>query len=390
MQYLRRPRCSVADKVPMCSSALDEATSGVSDMALSADDALVDVTDIVRRVVASRIGDRSTGEEIVQETLTRVLTARRRLDDAALVPYAVVTARNLVASHWRQLDTKRRHEHRLLVRDVSEQVEDQIVLREETDAIRAALERLSPDDRDVLIAHEVGRQNTQTIADDVGSTPRAVAAQLHRARAKLRVEYLLEMHGPPPSPRCHAMLRALSAGDQRRQRELDTGYHLLECDFCADLSGPLMDRRSKPHDEAHVRIRLDADIVTARQIGREFALRAGFSDTDCTVIATAISEISRNIVRFARRGEITLTLVSEDNDSGLLIVARDSGPGIVDIDQAMTVGYTTYGGQGLGLPGSRRLMDEFDITSEPGRGTTVTMTKWRRNGANATRNDRPR
>jgi serine/threonine-protein kinase RsbT len=96
------------------------------------------------------------------------------------------------------------------------------------------------------------------------------------------------------------------------------------------------------------------------------------------VIATAISEIARNIVRFARRGDITMTLVAQGDVAGVTVVARDAGPGIADVDRALEVGYTTYGGRGLGLPGSRRLMDEFTISSEVGRGTTVTMTKWRR------------
>jgi serine/threonine-protein kinase RsbT len=173
-------------------------------------------------------------------------------------------------------------------------------------------------------------------------------------------------------------LFSLSDGDRRRQREVDAGQHLLECDFCAGVSEPLLDRRSKRDDEVRVGVRVDADIVTARQKGRELAMRAGFSDSDATVVATAISEIARNIVRFARRGEVVMTVVADGDTSGVTIVARDAGPGIPDIDQAMVVGYTTYGGRGLGLPGTRRLMDEFEITSEPGRGTTVTMTKWHR------------
>ena len=94
-----------------------------------------------------------------------------------------------------------------------------------------------------------------------------------------------------------------------------------------------------------------------------------------TVIATAVSEISRNIVRFAEYGEIFLELLDEPRP-GLRVVARDVGPGISDLDSAMSVGYSTYSGLGLGLPGARRLMDEFEVSSEPGRGTTVTMTKW--------------
>ena len=121
----------------------------------------------------------------------------------------------------------------------------------------------------------------------------------------------------------------------------------------------------------------DADVVVARQKAREAAARAGFSGTDLTLIATAVSEIARNIVKFARRGEFTFSIVAEPGRNGLLMTARDSGPGIADLPQALQDGYSTYRGLGIGLPGARRLMDEFDIVTEVGKGTTVTMAKWR-------------
>jgi serine/threonine-protein kinase RsbT len=341
--------------------------------------AVTEVTEVIRRVVASRVENRDVVDEIVQETLARLLAASQRLDDAAAGPYAIVTARNLVASRWRGKDVGKRHEHRLFDPRGAVDPEDSVIEREEMEAMRAALDRLRPSEREVLVAHEVSGQDTRSLADDLGSTPAAVAAQLHRTRAKLRVEYLLEMHGKPPSLECRPVLLALSAGDRRRQGELDVGYHLLDCEFCAALCVQLLDRGTKERDDpARVPVRVDSDIVTARQRGREVAMDAGFSATEATVIATAISEIARNIVRFARAGEITITLVSDGEAAGVTIVARDAGPGIDDIDLAMTAGYTTYNGRGLGLPGSRRLMDEFEITSEVGRGTTVTMTKWHR------------
>jgi anti-sigma regulatory factor (Ser/Thr protein kinase) len=115
--------------------------------------------------------------------------------------------------------------------------------------------------------------------------------------------------------------------------------------------------------------------VAARQAARELAGRLGFSQTDLTLIATAVSEIARNIVRFADSGEIIVELVDRPR-RGVQVVARDTGPGIEDVPRALTDGYSTYHGLGLGLPGARRLMDEFEIVSEVGRGTTVTMTKW--------------
>ena len=130
--------------------------------------------------------------------------------------------------------------------------------------------------------------------------------------------------------------------------------------------------------ELSVPIASDSDILTARQLGRQVAARTGFGEGDQTVIAAAISEVARNIVRYATRGEILLRPINHGARRGLLIVARDQGPGIPDLNLAMQDGYSTGNGFGVGLPGTRRLMDEFEIASEPGRGTTVTMRKWAR------------
>jgi serine/threonine-protein kinase RsbT len=129
-------------------------------------------------------------------------------------------------------------------------------------------------------------------------------------------------------------------------------------------------------DETRVAVSRDADIVTARQLGRELAATAGCSGSDLTMIATAISEVARNIISYAETGEIVLSVVVRAGRSGLVVVAKDEGPGIPDIGQAMTDGFSTGRSLGLGLPGARRLMDEFEIVSEPGKGTTVTMRKW--------------
>lgn len=129
--------------------------------------------------------------------------------------------------------------------------------------------------------------------------------------------------------------------------------------------------------EIRVRIRSALDIVAARQKGRELANDLGFGPTDLAIIATAISELARNIVAYARCGEIILR-PARDNPSGILVVASDDGPGIADIAQALHAGYSTSGGLGVGLPGVKRLMDEFQIVSEVGRGTTVIVKKWKR------------
>jgi serine/threonine-protein kinase RsbT len=340
---------------------------------------IVELTALVRRVVAARVRDPDVVDDMVQETLARMLTARVRLDRSALGPYAIVTARNIVASHWRRLDTGKRHEHRLIDPNAAAGPDDALLRGEEAEAIKNALDRLTTSERHLLVAHEVEGRDTSSLADAIGSTPGAVAAQLNRSRAKLRVEYLLELNGTPPNGSCRPVLLSLSVGDRRRQAELDAGYHLLDCDFCAALSEPLFDRRMKGADnEARVVVEADADIVRARQSGHAIAMRAGFNSTEATVVATAISEVARNIVRFARRGEVYVSIVTDGEANGVTVVARDVGPGIEDIDLALKEGYTTYGGRGLGLPGARKLMDEFEISSEVGYGTTVTMTKWHR------------
>jgi serine/threonine-protein kinase RsbT len=131
-------------------------------------------------------------------------------------------------------------------------------------------------------------------------------------------------------------------------------------------------------DSAQVWVERDADVVAARQLGREIAAKVGFKGSDLTLIATAISEIARNIVSFAERGEIALSGIAVGGRRGILVVAQDKGPGIANIDQAMRDGFSTGRSLGLGLPGARRLMDEFEITSQLGVGTTVTMRKWLR------------
>jgi serine/threonine-protein kinase RsbT len=130
-------------------------------------------------------------------------------------------------------------------------------------------------------------------------------------------------------------------------------------------------------DEVRVAVSSDSDIVEARQQGRELATKLGFSSTDLTLIVTAISEIARNIVVYAHHGEIILRSVRNSYQKGIVVVARDSGPGIADVQSAMRDAYSTGEGLGLGLPGAKRLMDEFEIDSEVDKGTTITMTKWR-------------
>ena len=128
--------------------------------------------------------------------------------------------------------------------------------------------------------------------------------------------------------------------------------------------------------QVRVPIDSDSDIIVARQKGRALAAELGFSPTDVVRIATAISELARNVLSYAASGEIRLEPVNGKNGSGIAIIASDRGPGIADVERAMQDAYSTSGGLGLGLPGVRRLMDEFRIESAVGQGTTVSATKW--------------
>ena len=139
---------------------------------------------------------------------------------------------------------------------------------------------------------------------------------------------------------------------------------------------PTASPASRSFTPSSIRVRIpiatEADVALAGEHGRRLASRLDFSPTDITVIATAIVEVARNVLQYARRGDLMLHLIHKRGRLGLAIVARDRGPGIPDVDQALR------DGKGLGLASTRRLMDEFRVRSEPGRGTTVTMRKWTR------------
>jgi serine/threonine-protein kinase RsbT len=149
------------------------------------------------------------------------------------------------------------------------------------------------------------------------------------------------------------------------------------------LRKPDENLRTIPHrervelaDEVCVPINCDRDIILARQRGKDLAARQGFSSTDLTLIATAISELARNIVLYAKSGEIILKPLRQGDKRGISVVARDQGPGIPDVARSLQDGYSTSRSLGLGLPGVRRLMDAFEVVSAVNRGTTVVAKKW--------------
>jgi serine/threonine-protein kinase RsbT len=128
--------------------------------------------------------------------------------------------------------------------------------------------------------------------------------------------------------------------------------------------------------EVVVAINNPDDIVDARKPGHQLALDLGFTLTDVTMIATAISEVARNITSYAGHGAVRVSVADREGRQALVIRAEDEGPGIADIERAMEDGYSTGRGLGLGLPGARRLMDQLIVESELGRGTVIEMWKW--------------
>ena len=136
----------------------------------------------------------------------------------------------------------------------------------------------------------------------------------------------------------------------------------------ADLTWPYPSR---------VRIQDDAHAVVVAQQGYRLAQQLGFSEVERAALSTAIMEVARNIVKYAGAGEIEVNYIRDDVATEIIVIAEDQGPGIADLDLAMQDGYSTGRSLGLGLPGARRLMDEFEIISEPGKGTTIIMKKIR-------------
>lgn len=205
---------------------------------------ILELEPLLRRVVGARVRDRDTVDDLVQEALARVIAVRERLDDEAVAPYAIVTARNLVTSLAREEERGRRHRPRLVDPSEPERPEDAALRNEEAAAVEAALAGLPDHEREVVVAHEVDGVDTATLAEARSSTPGAVGVQLARTRARLRLDYLLALRRVElPTARCRPVLLALSAGDRRRQLALDAGGHLMQCPTCASLSRPLVERR---------------------------------------------------------------------------------------------------------------------------------------------------
>jgi RNA polymerase sigma factor (sigma-70 family) len=201
------------------------------------------LVDPLRSYVGAHARDRDDVEDIVQETLARVLDARPELDGGATLGYAIVVARNLMANRARDADRARRHIPRLVERGEPLRPDEVVVAAEERDALRRALATLPEPQREPLLAHVLDDEPVADLAGRRGDSPGSVAAQLSRTRARLRLDFVLALRRAElPTDRCRPVLLALAAGDTRRQRALRAGHHLLHCPTCADLSDPLLRR----------------------------------------------------------------------------------------------------------------------------------------------------
>jgi RNA polymerase sigma factor (sigma-70 family) len=205
-------------------------------------DALADVGTAVRRALSARTGDGHLIDDLTQETLLRVANTDALTDDERRA-YAVVTARNLLISHHRHRSVQDRHLHQLVEHGDGADPEQQTIDEEEADAVKSALGRVHPDERDLLVRHEVSGTNLATLAGEAGVSSGAIAMRLARARANLRLEFLLVFRRLTlPGDQCRPVLLALAIGDQRRQAQLGAAEHVEICPVCAALVGPMTER----------------------------------------------------------------------------------------------------------------------------------------------------
>jgi len=308
-------------------------------------EAILELEPLLRRVVGARVRDPDTVDDLVQEALARVIAARGRLDEEAVAPYAIVTARNLVTSLAREEERGRRHRPRLVDLSEPERPEEAALRQEEAAAVEAALAGLPDHEREAVVAHEVEGVDTATLAEARRSTPGAVGVQLARTRARLRLDYVLALRRVDlPTARCRPVLLALSAGDRRRQLALDAGGHLMQCPTCAELSRPLVERR------------------------RSIAMLLPF---------LALWWLWRQFQAWARRKPVlaSLAAVSAVTVTGLVLVPpliqRDQAPRPVPTTTTLPPparpGTATPSGGGGGGPGVRLVVPGRSLLPVPGR-----------------------
>ena len=213
--------------------------------ATDSSDEIVDLIAPLRRYVGSRVRSHDDLDDVVQETLARVISARPRLDPGVSLAYSIVVARHVMADKAGQEIRARANSHRLIDLTRPDLPDDVVLQGEEQAALNGALQEIAPSQREALMAHVLNDEPVTAIASDLGVSSGSVAAQLARTRARLRVEYILALRGVQlPTERCLPVLLALSGADTRRQQALRAGQHLLTCHTCGSVSEPLLRRRS--------------------------------------------------------------------------------------------------------------------------------------------------
>ena len=191
----------------------------------------------------ARTSDPHLIDDLTQETLLRLARSERQLTADEQRAYAVVTARNLLTSHFRSQSVQRRHQHRLVEHDGATDPEQRTIENEESAALASALTRVDPGERDLLLRHEVTGTDLATLAGEADVSSGAIAMRLARARANLRLEFLLVFRRLSlPTPQCRPVLLALAAGDRRRQAQLDAVGHVATCPTCEELVVPMTER----------------------------------------------------------------------------------------------------------------------------------------------------
>jgi RNA polymerase sigma factor (sigma-70 family) len=205
---------------------------------------IVGLIDPLRRYALAHSPQPADAEDVVQEVLVRMLDVRDRLTPGTGLAYAIVTARNLIATRARSTAVFRRNRHRLIDLREPAEPEEVVIGASEREALRAALGELPPEQREALLAHVLEEEPVAALAVKDGTSPGSMAAQLARTRARLRVDYVVGVRSVRlPTARCRPVLLALSASDLRRQGALRAGAHLLTCKTCAELAPPLMERQ---------------------------------------------------------------------------------------------------------------------------------------------------
>jgi len=224
--------------------AAEGGTSRPGSSAPLAEAEIVGLIEPLRRYVMAHSRQPADAEDIVQEVLVRMLDVGDGLTAGSSLAYAIVTARNQMATQARSTATFRRNRHRLIDLREPAEPEDVVIGASEREALWAALGQLPAGQRDALLAHVVEEEPVAAIAAREDTSPGSVAAQLGRTRARLRVDYVVAVRSRRlPTARCRPVLLALSAGDLRRQSALRAGNHLLTCKTCAELAPPLLERQ---------------------------------------------------------------------------------------------------------------------------------------------------